>query len=362
MKLSIRITTLSPIHIGTGATLNRFSYVLHNGWLYLCKDEMVIQELERRNQLAQYARLLPAGHNLKDVLRELKVINDEFLKACSYRRVQVSFNPKNELRLCLTDPLSGLPYIPGSSVKGALRTGVLSRMWKGPELDDIVRRCPENIRKCRGNAIEGKLASAKIPATNNPQRDLMRLVKISDLHPKEPLVSELVAVGLVHVRPEGYSFDDSLLIYVDTIPPDSVFEGSVNWDGFLAKMYLPGGNPESLFRIMMKRTAEHLEQQHQRFQDAGLSRLGEYYGDLEGRGANIRLGWGTGWESITLGSMLSPTSREKIGRLIRQRMRRRRHKETPVHGRNFPSTYKVFSDGDGPSGTLGWAKIELLEG
>jgi CRISPR-associated protein Csm5 len=80
----------------------------------------------------------------------------------------------------------------------------------------------------------------------------------------------------------------------------------------------------------------------------------------EGLGKNeflIQVGWGTGWQSKTFGSLLQgdPEVFEELVRRYKMSPQDRRRKA----GQRFPKSRKLVRRGDRPAEPLGWMKVSL---
>lgn len=136
---TLHLTFLTPVHAGTGDELEPFSYVLHSngngtarlhlvdleGWVRDSSgDPDVIDAFENRD-VAGLRRFVAERIPLeKYTLDVIPVAGNKFTSLYS----EVLSGKREEHRLLLDkthrSPADGLPFLPGSSLKGAVRTAV----------------------------------------------------------------------------------------------------------------------------------------------------------------------------------------------------------------------------------------------
>ena len=143
---NVRYRTLSPLHIGDGGILSNFEYIVHNGRAYFFepKDLRKILPGKDFDQFINYT-LSEDYPSLGSFLE--KYGGKERLKAVSQmasysRRYEVSGMPR---RIWSFIKSRNKPYIPGSEVKGAIRTALVREViLKTPSLREFLL---EEIRK-----------------------------------------------------------------------------------------------------------------------------------------------------------------------------------------------------------------------
>src|SRR5690606_41846159 len=118
----LTITTLSPLHIGTGNTLRRdYDYVTHRGKTWVINQSALAAMLYAQDP-SEFERMA-AGASAADLIRP-----DEFKEDSPLFRYVMAGEPRAhsrgaEIQEQIKDPWDR-PYIPGSSLKGALRTAI----------------------------------------------------------------------------------------------------------------------------------------------------------------------------------------------------------------------------------------------
>jgi len=129
----VTVTTLTPLHIGTGADLwLDFDYVLHDNRTWRI-DENALLELKAESGQSTYYKILqnrpPA---------ELLDARTDFAPDRPWFRYVLPGQPRakgtgSQLREQIKDA-HDQPYLPGSSLKGALRTALAWHGWQALRL------------------------------------------------------------------------------------------------------------------------------------------------------------------------------------------------------------------------------------
>lgn len=133
-----RLTCISPVHIGSGEMFKAFEYLYdrQNRRVGFIQEEKWQQMLLRHNLLDAFLELLQntwAGRiNLLEWLHKHDVSEKEIwetVKRTALCKADIS-SDKNTLNdICVaSSQADGSLYIPGSSIKGALRTGIFFNM------------------------------------------------------------------------------------------------------------------------------------------------------------------------------------------------------------------------------------------
>ena len=248
MKLYLR--TLSPVHIGTGEELFSLDYVVVGDIYYRVSQDHFLNFLlqEAPKKLETYAKwIVDTADKLED-LREnkyrrmeelgrwdynqrLSSIQQDFnlLSFCKQERLDAQFKAylqqnskdfndpqsikaykvkgelaqkKLQVRGLISNPSDNRPYLPGSSIKGAIRTALLYRalMKHGKAFEDkLIRAIEKDLRKDEnprrlagkiGAQMEYQMAYGGIKKNKEDnfvnfqdvQQDIFKFLQISDAH------------------------------------------------------------------------------------------------------------------------------------------------------------------------------------
>lgn len=189
----LALTPLSPIHIGCGEDFEPTNYVIDDGVLYgFDPSRAVLNDLQRSKLMdaANRASLLGIQKFFKDNANTFKAQADTLIPVSSgvaavyEQRVGRAANVEasgnhvfNQLFIERTmhTGRQSLPYIPGSSFKGAIRTAIL---------DDLNQeQPPKDVQfSFRGDA-KSTTAMEKRLLQGDFQTSPLRLLKVSDMMP-----------------------------------------------------------------------------------------------------------------------------------------------------------------------------------
>ena len=174
-RYRMTITALSPIHIGTGEELSPFEYIIKEDLFCRIDLTALLGDLTERQrtdfdqavnsgQIAYVRRFIADNVQLKRHALYVCSVNDTLKQAYEKNLA----NPRNQL---LVHPhLRRLdthqPIIPGSSIKGAIRTSIVSaKITASPHEDDV-----------RRNRFEGEV----LGYYNDIRQDPFRCLQIAD--------------------------------------------------------------------------------------------------------------------------------------------------------------------------------------
>lgn len=130
----VNLHILSPIHIGTGQELDPFSYVIKDNnmllidiieWMNTYPDQDELSGILDSNNFAEIRSFI--AEKMVDGNCELAVIPIKTSTLLNtYKRVIIEKDPRNQLLIdgMTRIAVSQSPYIPGSSIKGSIRTAV----------------------------------------------------------------------------------------------------------------------------------------------------------------------------------------------------------------------------------------------
>ncbi|MEN3001497.1 MAG: type III-A CRISPR-associated RAMP protein Csm5, partial [Armatimonadota bacterium] len=196
------LETLSPLHIGSGQEYGVFDGVYADGRWYLIDIEKVLERSREDASNLANAMMRP-DFNWASWLHQRRILPEEV----AARTITCRQNPaRNRIRACIRDPF-GQPYIPGSTLKGAIRTAILE--WLVSDLDEsrrkqlaqkVVQRDERGRLPAREHVgrrtLERQLLIGGRSGRNESNYDLLRALHVAD---SDPLAPEQVEIGLVWV-------------------------------------------------------------------------------------------------------------------------------------------------------------------
>jgi CRISPR-associated protein Csm5 len=377
--MKYRITCLTPTLVGDGQRLAPIDYMV---W----KDHVNVLDQRR------IFRLLAKGPRLDGYLSQLK--RAEKLDFASWGGFAQNYAGR---RIPFEHPSAGQfwektraenlfiptfstgpsgPYLPGTAIKGALRTGVVHGKLTDRLLNDLSNRATSEGRLPRnpGRTVE----EGAIGAGGS---DSMRLISASDSKtiPESSFKIYLLRTSTLESRggaklelawkqsPHGSSkrLEDSTPAFAEMAVPGTVFEGEWRENAFVAKTHRTKGSLDAaaMFALANEYAAELLQLQKQYAEWTSLAVLKSSIDQLNarlneiresGRGCLLALGWGAGFLS-------------KVSRLntqddwSRQILRQVGFYAKAIQsGLPFPKTRRIVFLGNQPATVPGFVHLEIV--
>ncbi|MDO5638372.1 MAG: RAMP superfamily CRISPR-associated protein [Neisseria sp.] len=188
------LTPLSPLHLGTGEDYEPTNYVIENSILYAFDPSQAALTSLQRNELLEITK----RGDIFSIQNYFKKHGNLFAD-CAHKAVGVSRALENEYQRNLgkavnqerggnkvgnsfliertaTHPINHQPYIPGSALKGCLRTAVLDRLSKDHHGERPVARDAARYE----SRLLGSFAS-----------DGLRLLKTADFMPTDEVATQI---------------------------------------------------------------------------------------------------------------------------------------------------------------------------
>ena len=380
-NLIARIELLSDVHIGSGAKLTRdIDWIAPgDGYVYFADSDRLLEEVFSRAEadgkdMLQIAKLL-AGSTLSS-LREMGwLTREDFGKEHPLFRYRLKGASATAIIREQIKDVYGRPYLPGSSLKGALRTALalMAAKERKPDLGRL-----GNSRTWAAQPIERQLFG------RNPNYDLLRALQVAD---SAPISSSHLGLRQVHIYPTARRSyrgrSKGLDVDVETLARGSVlelpihiptelltdrntdfddrrrqelahWESGAKWLDRLAragKLYAYDVLTDE-YRFYSNRTDVP---EARRFIDG----LIDLFSKLEKNEFLLVLGWGGGWHTKTLNQYIKADS-VAFERIVS----RYRLNPTGTHkpGAPFPkSRHLVRWQSGTPGEPIGWVKVRLEE-
>ena len=353
MKVILR--TLSPIHIGgREQRLSPLEYVVSDGRCFIMNEDRLSKDLLKRGKLDSFleqVRREGRHFDLKVFLRRNGLLQSDFLSSNSSYSSRCPADLRRDLRPFIRDGFSR-PYIPGSAIKGVIRTSllyvILDRLDDSTRkqlLDDFVearlREFKKDPRGQRGfrwfqerfkqwfaqRLDQGIFQKFEIRAKQtryDPHSDILRVIKVSDSTSvgKEEATVEEIKIFSVAAResPKRWS------IYAECIPEHTEFRFELKVDqGILsdfAKMNRDtkfGLSFSALSEIIsnpleaVRRMTEDLYNHERAFFRSGMLPSEALEFDQT---PDFRIGWGTGLLGTSVDLLLPEKIRQDLRNIL----------------------------------------------
>ena len=328
----IELTCISPVHIGSGVKLLPFEYLYDRRRRdVFFVDERKFSALLMRHQLIDdfVADMRQGGRPyLMNWLTERRISERE-IQGITLRRAKVHIRQDERSSLndvaCLETLSDGRPYIPGSSLKGAIRSAVVYHLLRQPAHENLRREYwgklqeamnARNIKAEIGKTAKKleeellcrlKYADEKGRYSDAAMRDVMRGLRIGDAMPTAKRLDTEVIQKIdvsTHANKSGRK-EHGISLFRECIPMGSKFRFQITVEKeILAQIGIR--DIEGLIRMCRTYTASGIAMQERAFGR-------DYRAEFDEAGdADIMLGGGTGFLSKTIFYALAPT--EEIGR------------------------------------------------
>ncbi len=238
--------------------------------------------------------------------------------------------------LALIRDADGRPYIPGSSLKGAIRTALLRRLVPAQQAADFARSATPGTK---GSPLdEGVFRKAALDDRDDAagaNRDLLRVLRVSDFHPP-PNRPPAVAIVETQVRRVDRSGAPVLSVWVEAVLRGAGFLGTISLDLDLLRRFQTVDGVRDLFRRLPEVLREDGRNTLKAEEEWADDPFAPWAGlQAQSQNAFIALGWGTGWLAHTIGPLIPRELRRPLANQLRLG-RGRAPSDAP-----FPRSYKV---------------------
>lgn len=326
-----QLQTLTPVHIGSGETLaSNFDFFIDGNQLRVVNTTRLFNKIEAlgADAIERFSQAVE-DNTVLDWLRRHQINLSEITQhAAAFNE---SRTPR-DIRAHIRDGFGKL-LIPGSSLKGALRTAVLKKLCDNQQHNDIVNDTVQKILKMHRPPRFSDQSITKSLLGGDPQKNLFRTLTVGDFVLDKQAVKLLkVWVNrLVNQNTLGGKFP----IFVEGLPETAECQGVIAFDQFLANKEKEkrcfGFKTELTLdwlldacNALSRKTIDHELDFYDGINGKGVDQLKQFYNNLKDQLDNIgtqetiiNLGWGVGWCGIT-GQLIET---DKLTRDIRKKLK-----------------------------------------
>jgi len=351
----ITIEILSPLHIGDGSELQRdIDFVVSSGRTWIVNHDALFHEkLSGDPEHDDWIIRTP----LSDLLEPRDY------QSGRYFQYVLGGEPSNRPLRSFVKTGFGEPYLPGSSLKGLLRTVFLWGMYVSRKQQPDLNRL-DRPRSWAAQPIERSMLGG------SPNEDLFRAIHVSDSTPCE---TQQLYVGSVSVYPTGRQ-GKGVIVDTEVLRPGTQFNSrlSIEEYGFT--------NRSASNRLQWKdKRAEldklvayakafgryRLAQEYEYFKNReDVKNILRFYTELIRRHQALedgqflaQLGWGTGWNSKTLNDLVT-ADEHKFANLVQQ-YRLTRFSRDFRPGQPFPSSRHLLQHNGKLVRPMGWILVTI---
>lgn len=368
---NITIETITPVHVGSGKELMSDTEYLtfeeeDNRFLVVIDHRKVLDIVGAEN-IQQWVNIIDRNERLKSYLYQRKpgVTKEEIAL-----RIVTDYSNESTKNRTLKEQLhtaSNLPLIPGSSIKGAIRSALLAYyVNKKPELISKESALKDRNKRFSAKFVEGNIFG------KTANDDTMRFLRVGDAAFSANTIS--VDMRLLNERYEGWDFKKGNRQLVECIPGSQKANTRMKLDTSTFKIRRPHSQTgfldwKALMRIVNNHTISLLKQevdfwepdeqvpeQFTRYMEDNIKDVLSIAEGCNENEAVLRLGGNSGWDFIT-GGWIKKAWKEQIidDRTYRDIATAARRGKTYNFTSDFPKTRKMDTDGD----IIGFIKISV---
>ena len=386
MKQKYQLQIITPVHIGSGETLNHIDGCYANDrWYHIDLDKVLMHPSTDLNALTSEM----AQRNFRWE-RHLQRHNTDLSELSAYSLACSQSPEEVEIREAIKTS-GNHPFIPGSTLKGAIRTALLEEILC--ESDDIYCESLNQLETLinqgpRGNPRREQPAKRieSLAFGRDPNRDIFRALHISDTM---PLDSNSLEIGmawtltldqnnqLVQKIDRGREYKN----FVQQFQTEQCLTFTLKIDELLFREReknrlgfndLQEKTLRDIAEVCRSAASDLIDREQEFFGDYNLSEIANFYDRLIRINNNLlegefllQIGWGTGYHANTVASLFTEDkeSPENLWMDLRERFRLGESRSRRGHydDREFPKTRRILYRGRNPIAPLGWVKISPVE-
>jgi CRISPR type III-A-associated RAMP protein Csm5 len=312
---NIKIETLTPVHIGSGNLLYYNSDFIkekidNDSYLVVISEDKIGKLLG--NKGSQFIDLWLETISRKGSIKDFIAQFYKNAKADDYAKRKVllfaSINSNDTLKEIIHNGM-GLPYIPGSSIKGAIRTAILASLANNIQLKE---QLINNNGRISAKRVEQQLFG------NDPNSDVFRFIQVGDAYFEKETEIATRMVNL-NITQKDDLMDKSKSQLVEAIGQEAESEFQLKiakkYFDFVKPKYgalgnLPVNSINDLFSLINTHTKKLVEEDIEYWGNINKAGGENYVSEMEnileivnacetGKSCVLRLGHASGWRFIT---------------------------------------------------------------
>jgi CRISPR-associated protein Csm5 len=373
-KRKIKLIVTSPIHIGSvEQKLTPFEYIQHGQYVYQVSDEKLSLFLQKKNLINSYINSIGRkGHKFRllEFFRDNRVTltDDDLMNISGGRKTRILGSGIQDYRPFIRDGF-GNPYIPGTSIKGVIRTAILYNAlfnYKNNDPDGFQRKIVDPIERTERFKFKKKnpfewiqerwLENFRLLDKNkSPNTDWLRMLHVSDAYPVNLRETNLIPIKVLKKERSGWKYKTdisgrNMTIWIETLSIGTIIEFEIAFDRRLLKDFKAENNnislPQNIDEVLsnIKKWSFDIVSFEKDF--AKGHPLEDWY---KSNTSNFRIGLGSGMTSTTMAMLLPEELRKKIRNLAGQN-----------RGNDIAPKSRRIWENKGRIVPLGWAALEIV--
>jgi CRISPR type III-A-associated RAMP protein Csm5 len=383
----LHLKTLSPLHIGDGRKLKAVDSIFQDGWLYALDENKVVawvaQDIKRTSMFSAAVGGDPRQIRMRDVFTRLGV--NDWRQFVAYQvQVEAGSFPK-EVATFIKTP-DNQPYLPGSSLKGSLRSSWL----RGIAIEDKALR--SNINQMVFDAADSKKSASQdieaevftvssVPRDKRSNYDINRLMQLRDSEPLPLSDLRVIEAKVISTINKGSLREKSYSIFIEALAPGVQVDLLLEW-----QTYLLGESASQLgFRSLLRRivylpeycraaSLNIMDQERDFYSRHGERELAAWFEEkinLYSKRSDfvfpLPLGWGSGYDAKTITDLLDDEIFRKVVETYKYtrglRKPGRNHDTDWLGAAESPKSRKVAKRrerGQDIYEPIGWVELSIL--
>lgn len=379
----ISIHTITPVHIGSGVKifnkLDFFEDAKHQA-IHIADFEKIFQIVGAEN-IDKWTEAIEKNLDVMPLLKAKKTDiqpNDVALRSIPLLQNKAL---KQQHVLLHTHSGNGQAMLPGSSLKGALRTAILTEiMWEDTIFNDVKNIFnPKFNHKTKQEKIQVNDKNLVEKAFGETQSNLMKFLRVSDALFKQTILCEVL---IANKKGDNWQFNvkgkPNTIQQVECISANQIATCKIQWPSEIELLkHIEKQNDLStkikekyptqhlkyldrlLFKVLNNHTLRLIENEISlinQFDDSILEpyykKLNSLHETIKNKGENecyLRLGFATGYLNMT-GDWLEE---DFVNREIKSKIRK---KLRAIKDEIYPKTRRFLSDGT----PLGFIQLRLI--
>ena len=236
------LTVKGPVHIGSGQTLSKMDYFFYKDRIYFPNFHKMFSYIKQMHLINDYESFMYSARNDLTYWLNRKRIISTVAEKCTDYSVALSKLPNLkswELNAFIKDPYCN-PYIPGSSLKGLIRTLLLAKeIVDNPddfteiksEIYEYIKNTSGNIKSKLNNESSNleKIAFYKLNCSDNRKNavnDVFKGLIVSDSQPLS--TNDLIVTEKIDYNVVGN--EKPLPLYRESLVPNTQVKFNVTID------------------------------------------------------------------------------------------------------------------------------------
>jgi len=326
---NITLTTLTPLHIGSGkeyAGNFEFLYFKEAGKIVIVDDVKVLQIIGKEH-IDEWVKVIDQKKNLYDFLKSYR--HDLAVEDVAQYVMDAPTNlptSSQSIKQFMQDGV-GKHYIAGSSLKGAIRTALLTYLIK-QEPAFVAQK--KNLGVENRNSFNFKDSEiVKHYLGIDPNHDILRLLQVGDFYPTQASAeTQCLKSGIMNLFNNGWNYKREQYGFVECLPAKTKNQGTIHINENLKKaietkvregkernfltQHFQHLTLPALFKIINDHTLELIESEIVFWEDEDknediedyltiLEDMKEIAKNITDKTCIMRVGAGSGWDFMTGG-------------------------------------------------------------